>query len=205
MICSSENLVLFISSVLLSGPDSNPTWRKIRGSRHDLKNLGVDVAIDRWHLREGQDAHAFMERMVRSDEITKIVLVCDRKYVERANGREGGVGIESQIITSQLYGDVEQTKAVGIVVDSDEDGAPTLPIFLKNRIFIDFRNSEAYTKNIQQLVRWAYNKPLFSEPEVGPRPKFLEDQVEFDPINLPATGVEGRNTQSPSNFIVFLS
>ncbi|MFT4893643.1 MAG: hypothetical protein ACI8QU_000425, partial [Devosia litorisediminis] len=38
MICSSENLVLFISSVLLSGPDSNPTWRKIRGSRHNTCN-----------------------------------------------------------------------------------------------------------------------------------------------------------------------
>jgi len=33
MICSSENLVLFISSVLLSRPDSNRSCRKIRGSR----------------------------------------------------------------------------------------------------------------------------------------------------------------------------
>src|SRR3546814_9612810 len=39
MICSSVNLVLFISSVLLSGPDSNQTWMKIRGSRHVLKNI----------------------------------------------------------------------------------------------------------------------------------------------------------------------
>ena len=40
MICSSENLVLFISSVLLSGPDSNPTWRKIRGSRQIVDQSG---------------------------------------------------------------------------------------------------------------------------------------------------------------------
>src|SRR5690606_17464364 len=33
MICSSLNLLRFISSVLLSGPDSNQDWRKIRGSR----------------------------------------------------------------------------------------------------------------------------------------------------------------------------
>ena len=33
MICSSVNLLRFISSVLLSGPDSNQDWRKIRGSR----------------------------------------------------------------------------------------------------------------------------------------------------------------------------
>ena len=38
MICSSENLVLFISSVLLSGLDYNRDWRKIRGSRQNLQN-----------------------------------------------------------------------------------------------------------------------------------------------------------------------
>nr|WP_137678080.1 SEFIR domain-containing protein [Parerythrobacter lutipelagi] len=171
----------------------------------DLKNLGVDVVIDRWHLIEGQDAHAFMERMVRSDEITKIILVCDQKYVDRANGREGGVGIESQIVTAQLYGDVEQTKVVGIVVESDESGAPTVPIFLQNRIFIDFRDADAYSSNLQQLVRWAFNKPLFREPAVGPRPKFVDDQVEFDPIKLSATGARGRNTSPVGKLISFMN
>jgi CheY-like chemotaxis protein len=53
MICSSENLVLFISSVLLSGPDSNPTWRKIRGAcqacfagKHILLVDDADTALD---------------------------------------------------------------------------------------------------------------------------------------------------------------
>jgi hypothetical protein len=52
-------------------------------------------------LREGQDAHSFMEQSVRGDEINKTILVCDRKYVERANKREGGVGAESQVVTAQ--------------------------------------------------------------------------------------------------------
>ena len=134
----------------------------------DLRNLGVEAIIDRWHLREGQDAHSFMESMVRSGEITKAILVCDRKYVERANRREGGVGAESQIVTSTIFADVGQTKFVAVVKDSNDDGSPTLPNFLTSRIFIDFRNSELYADRLQQLVRWAFDKPLIASQKLGP-------------------------------------
>ena len=30
----------------------------------DLCNNGVDVILDKWHLKEGQDAAVFMEKMV---------------------------------------------------------------------------------------------------------------------------------------------
>ena len=30
----------------------------------DLLESGIDVVLDKWDLKEGQDAHAFMERMV---------------------------------------------------------------------------------------------------------------------------------------------
>lgn len=171
----------------------------------DLKNHGVDVVIDRWHLREGQDAHSFMEKMVRSDDISKVALVCDRKYVERANLREGGVGIESQIVTSHLYGDVNQTKVVGIITESTEEGDPTLPIFLQNRIFIDFRDSRVYTENLQQLVRWAYNKPLFLEPKVGPRPAFLDEQVQFEPVRLSTPARLGHSSSESTEIASFLT
>lgn len=78
----------------------------------DLRTNGVDAIIDQWHLKEGQDAHSFMEQMVRDEKIEKVILVCDKKYVDRANSREGGVGVESQVITQKIYGDVSQTKFV---------------------------------------------------------------------------------------------
>ena len=150
----------------------------------DLRSNGVDVVIDRWSLKEGHDAHSFMEQMVRSDEIDKIVLVCDQKYVERANKREGGVGVESQVITAQLYGDVNQTKIVGVVTESGPDDQPAVPNFLLNRIFIDFRDAGAYAERLQQLLRWVFDKPLYREPEIGPRPAFLDDQINLDPLRF---------------------
>ena len=150
----------------------------------DLRNYGVESIIDKWHLKEGQDAHSFMEQMVRANEVNKVALVCDAKYVDRANKREGGVGAESQIITSEIFGDVQQTKFVAAALASDEHGNALLPNFMSSRIYIDFREPDQYGEKLQQLVRWAYDRPLYNEPSVGPRPKFLDDQVAFQPVEI---------------------
>lgn len=36
-----------------------------------LVSHGVDVVLDKWDLKEGQDKYAFMERCVNDSEITK--------------------------------------------------------------------------------------------------------------------------------------
>ena len=41
-----------------------------------LREAGVDVVLDKWDLREGQDAHHFMEQMVSNPEITKVAMIC---------------------------------------------------------------------------------------------------------------------------------
>lgn len=161
----------------------------------DLRSFGVEAIIDRWHLREGQDAHSFMESMVRSGEVNKAILVCDQKYVNRANNREGGVGAESQIVTSTIYSDVGQTKFTAVVRESSESGEPMLPNFLASRIFIDFRVDELYPESLRQLVRWAFDKPLHREPEVGPRPAFLNDQVNYEPIRFNAVSSIGHSSE----------
>ena len=36
---------------------------------------GVDVIFDKWDLKEGHDANAFMEKMVTDPEIEKVILL----------------------------------------------------------------------------------------------------------------------------------
>ena len=57
-----------------------------------LRNSGIDVILDKWDLKEGQDSYTFMEQMVADPEIKNILLVCDKEYFTRANNRSGGVG-----------------------------------------------------------------------------------------------------------------
>ena len=68
--------------------------------RHD----GVDVKLDVWDLKEGQDKYAYMEQCVTNPEIDKVLIFSDRLYTEKANKRSGGVGNETTIISDEVYG-----------------------------------------------------------------------------------------------------
>jgi hypothetical protein len=118
-----------------------------------------------------------MEQMVSTPDVHKVALVCDRKYVEKANARSGGVGAETQIISPQIYAKEEQSKFVAIVAERDENNRAHLPIYYQSRIYIDLSDSDLYAKNYEQLLRWIYDKPLYIKPEIRTAPAFLPDSV----------------------------
>ncbi len=61
----------------------------------ELQQSGVEVILDKWDLREGQDAIAFMEKMVTDPAISKVMIVSDKTYASKADDRKGGVGTET--------------------------------------------------------------------------------------------------------------
>jgi hypothetical protein len=140
----------------------------------DLKSAGIQVILDRWHLRPGHDANSFMEQMVAEPTVSRVLCFCDAIYSEKADGRKGGVGTESQIISPLIYANTAQTKFIPIVCEFRE-GAPCLPIFLKSRIFIDFSTPEKVNANWQRLVRLIYGLDENVEPSLGPVPSFILD------------------------------
>ena len=83
---------------------------RIRLYAERLINDGIDVILDQWDLSEGQDKYVFMERMVTDSEVTHVLVFSDSAYVEKANGRVSGVGVESQIISREIYEKVAQGK-----------------------------------------------------------------------------------------------
>lgn len=141
----------------------------------ELREYNVDVILDKWDLKEGQDAHVFMEKMVSDPQIQKVIIICDRLYAEKANGRSGGVGTETQIISPEIYAKQDQTKFVAVLPERDEKGNPFLPTFYKTRVYIDLSNPDQYARNFEQLLRWIYNKPQYKKPELGKKPAFLDD------------------------------
>jgi hypothetical protein len=49
-------------------------------------------ASGKWDLKIGQDKYAFTEKMVNDLEITRVFIVIDKTYAEKANNRIGGFG-----------------------------------------------------------------------------------------------------------------
>jgi len=139
----------------------------------ELRERGVDVILDKWDLKEGHDAVAFMEKMVTDPEIKKVAIICDEEYAAKADGRAGGVGTETQIISREVYENQDQEKFVAVVCEKDETGKAHLPTYYKSRIYIDLSEPDRYADNFERLLRWIFDKPLHVKPELGNEPSFL--------------------------------
>lgn len=146
-----------------------------------LRENGVDVILDQWDLKEGQDKYVFMEQCVSEKDVDKVLIMCDSQYCVKADSREGGVGTETAIITPELYGKNEQTRFIPIVCERYYDGKPCLPKYLKSRIFIDFTDEKTTEEQYEKLLRDIYEEPLNRKPDLGNKPDFakLDKEVEF--------------------------
>ena len=134
---------------------------------------GVDIVLDKWSLREGQDKYAFMERMVTDKDVKKVVVIADRVYTEKADQKKGGVGTESQIISKEIYDRVDQQKFVPVVKEVNESGTPYLPVFLRSRIYVDMSTPDKTYQNYDQLLRAIFDKPLHQKPALGKPPDHI--------------------------------
>jgi hypothetical protein len=160
-----------------------------------LVESGVDVVLDKWNLREGHDAVQFMEAMVTDPGITKVIVVSDKKYAEKANRRTGGVGTESQIMSPEIYKKADQTKFVAVVSEVDSNGEPHLPAFLSSRIYIDLTENR-YATNFEQLLRWLFEKPVYVKPALGKMPSFLNDEAPSPTRAKARRTIDALNTSS---------
>lgn len=139
-----------------------------------LINDGIETKVDFWDLKEGNDKYKFMESMVSDKSIDYVLILCDETYAKKANDRTGGVGGETVIISSELYGKSEQTRFLPLVLNKDENGDATVPIYIKSRIYFDFSNEENYEDEYEKLLRHIYNEPLIIKPKLGNKPEWLK-------------------------------
>lgn len=154
-----------------------------------LMEAGVNVVLDKWDLREGEEASAFMERLVTDPTVTKVIIVSDRVYAEKSNTRKGGAGTEAQIISKRIFDNADSGKFVVVCRELDESGQPIIPAYYTSRVYISFVDEARRSENVEQLIRWLYDKPTFKRPPLGKAPHYiLEDR---SAVQLP-TGTAAR-------------
>ena len=159
-----------------------------------LVSHGVDVVLDKWDLKEGNDKYEFMERCVNDPSITKVLIICDKAYAQKANDRTGGVGDETVIISSEVYGNARQEKFIPIIAERDDEGKEYVPTYIKTRIYIDLSDPEKYESEYEKLLRNIYEKPQFVKPRLGKKPEWLEEEKSnFFPVKDLIRQIRGRS------------
>lgn len=165
-----------------------------------LVGSGVEVILDVWDLNVGQDKYDFMEQMIKDKSIDRVLIISDKLYSEKADGREGGVGTETQIITPAMYDDLGRNKFIPIVFERDEEtGKEYLPLYVNGRMYIDLSSDEVFQDGFERLLREIFDKPNLRKPKLGKVPAFLlDDSVDTFEIERKASLVEkalDKNTQ----------
>ena len=134
----------------------------------ELVESGIDVIIDKWNLKEGDDADVFMEQMVSDPSIKKVLIICDKMYSEKSDKRKGGAGTEAQIISRRVYEQQsnENKFVVAAFEMNEETGKPYLPVYYGARMYdpvlLTWNSIDPLCENYYNISPYAYcaNSPV---------------------------------------------
>ncbi len=189
--------------VFISYAWSNEEYKeKVLELAKKLKNDGVEILIDRWDLKPGNDMYSFMEKSVSDPSVTNVLILLDPVYKEKADNRKGGVGTETQIISVETY-EKDQTKYIPVVMEKDKDGKCVKPIYLNSKFHCDLSNPESYENNYKELVSLLYGKELCEKPKIGKVPDWISDSSENPDMNK-KINLNNYNFEFTSEFKIML-
>jgi len=134
-----------------------------------LRWQGVDVILDQWDLRHGDDIATFMERSIAMAD--RVLVICSETYNKKVAHNTGGVAYEKLLVTAELVKKVGSNKFIPIVPPTDHINSYGIPTFLSGRLHIDFsRDHELNTQEFLKLVKELHGLPLLEKPPLGPIP-----------------------------------
>jgi TIR domain len=154
--------------------DAHKQW--VHGLASFLVEHGIEVILDQWDLRYGDDLPTFMEKAVRDTD--RVLVICTDNYIQKANSGAGGVGYEKTIVTAQILADHKnRRKFVPIVRDVTDD--EKMPTFFGGAYYLDLSEGNDSEDLRLELVKQLYDVAP-SRPALGSSP-FLPQSVPEKP------------------------
>ena len=157
---------LFCPKVFMSyswDDEEHKEWVKALAGR--LRRDGVDVTLDQWHFRVGDQLTHEMEKAIGSND--NVVIICTPVYKQRSDAREGGVGYEDNIITAEIMNAENKRKFIPILRRGKWSQAA--PMWLKGTIHLNFSDEPYSETRYDQLLDNLFGT-VEHAPPIGTRP-----------------------------------
>lgn len=127
--------------------EDHQAW--VKGLATDLdKYRELHVTFDLFDLDNFSDKNFFMEKAVQDADI--IIIVTTQNYRNKADSRQGGVGIETYLTAIRHWEESEGGGASKILVASREKYST--PFYLKGKFRVDFHDDDLYQKSFSFLL-----------------------------------------------------
>ncbi|MBW9158024.1 toll/interleukin-1 receptor domain-containing protein [Clostridium tagluense] len=133
-----------------------------------------DVIFDKWEIKHGYNMDFFMENSIREAE--KVFILCEKEYVNKANKRVSGVGIETSIISPKVYRDTKQEKFIPVFLE----GIRIKPDYMESIFGIEVNpNIELAAEKLEEFFNAVEGKSILEKP------KFDKSKLSTE-INVPS-------------------
>lgn len=126
--------------------EAHKTWVLYLANK--LKEDGVEVRLDRYTNKVGAPLQYNMERSITVAD--KVIVIFTPGYKKKADNREGGVGYEYSIMTSDLYNNQTVNKKI-IPVLVRGNRATSIPSFMQQYIHIDLSETSKFDTGYTDL------------------------------------------------------
>lgn len=154
---------------------------KVAAFASSLISIGIEVLFDKFEMKPGNELNDFMEKSVKDTSVTHVLLLLNKTYKEKADTRVGGVGKETQILSEELYNNVNQTKIIPVVFEKGFNGEIFKPAYLGSTYFVDLADESKYDAEFKLLVKSIYGETVYRKPELGTTPTWVTEEITFEP------------------------
>ncbi len=118
-----------------------------------LRQNGIDIILDQWHVRGGEDLITFMERSI--GEADRVIIICTENYAQKAKERSGGVGYENTLLTNELIKNLGSYKFIPVIKQTNTPY--TIPSSLSTRLYYDLSGGQNYQDEARSLMMELHN------------------------------------------------
>jgi len=129
---------------------------------------GVDARLDRFHLKPGMDLPQWMtNELIKA---SKVLLICDSHYAEKADMRKAGVGWETMIIQGDMMLQGEMNTKYIVIACGDFE--KNTPIYMKSKLAIPKLDIDS---DLSTLLLHLFE--IDSAPKLGEVPAWIKEKV----------------------------
>jgi hypothetical protein len=150
--------------------DSPDHSERVLALSNQLRALGIDVELDRYHVRPPQGWPHWCEEQLRPESSTFVLVICTSTYRARVENRVGadegrGVYWEGAILYNYLYNAKGTSRFIPILLDDAPEAAIPLPLDGHTRYPI--RAFELTDSGFEALYRELTGQPETQKPALG--------------------------------------
>lgn len=158
-----KNIGIKSPRVFISYTGTNPDNKKwVKNLTERLRENGVNARVDMFHLKLGQDLPQWMTNEILMAD--KVLLICDKNYVMKADSRNGGVGWETMIIQGDMMNNIQSTKYICIIREKNIDEG--IPMYAKTKYSLHWTEWDIPNEGFKELLYCLFdydNEPDMSQ------------------------------------------